>query len=78
MPGNLLLCVLKSDLLEVAADRRKTQQWTLQISPRKPFVPSLSLSLDSIYDTTDQPGAVFLEELSNDIGSFAYMETEGF
>lgn len=71
LPGNQLLHVLRADFLEVPVDRRKMQQWKLQISTRKSFVPSFCISLDSIYDTAGQPGARFLEELSDNIDSFA-------
>lgn len=47
-----------------------------EISTRKSLVPYRYISLDSIYDSAGQSGARFLEELSNNTDSFAYMEIE--
>lgn len=48
----------------------------LKISTGKSLVPYLYISFDSIYDAVVQSGARFLEEISNNIDSFAYMEME--
>lgn len=75
LPGSLLLHVISLDFLEVAADKRSTQQGKLQVSAGKPLFP---WSLDIVYVTAGQRGSKFLEESSSNVNSFAYTEIEKF